>query len=53
MSVILTQGSVPTLTTAQRKIKNVSYRLSKRQRDMKKPGPVTVIQLVPRTPVTA
>ena len=52
MSVILTTGSVPKFTAAQLKIKRISNRMSKRQRDLMKPAPVTVIVARP-TPTPA
>ena len=43
MSVILTEGSVPTLTAAQRKLRNVSYRPNTARKNSQKSGPVIVI----------
>ena len=46
MSVMLTDGKVPTFTKAQLKIKSLSVRPSKRQRDLNKPAPVTVTKFL-------
>ena len=42
MSVILTEGNVPTLTKEQRKLRSLSYKVNSRRRKSQKSGPVTV-----------
>lgn len=42
MSVILTEGNVPTLTKEQIKLKNISYRPNSIRKKSQKSGPVTI-----------
>jgi hypothetical protein len=42
MSVILTEGSIPTLTKEQLKLRRLSYKVNSRRRNSQKSGPVTV-----------
>lgn len=54
MSVILTEGNVPTLTKEQRKLRNLSYKVNSRRRNSQKSGPVTVTVFTTSSePVTA
>lgn len=53
MSVILTEGNVPTLTKEQRKLRSLSYKVNSRRRKSQQSGPVTVYTFETKTPVAA
>lgn len=43
MSVILTEGNVPTLSKEQRKVRSISYKANSYRKKTQQSGPVTIV----------